>query len=105
MGKKNRIVGVEISPLGTSATTGLLYLPRVVAMMMENLVEWRNQSTQRKPAPAPLCPPQIPLSRPELEPGPTRWEAKTNRLSYGAVFNMGKSGSFVCISDFNSACV
>jgi hypothetical protein len=33
-------MGVEISPFGTSATTGLLYLPRVmVVMMMENLVE------------------------------------------------------------------
>jgi hypothetical protein len=30
-----------------------------------------NQSTRRKPAPAPLCPPQIPLAR----PGPPRWEA------------------------------
>jgi hypothetical protein len=32
---------VEISPLSTSATTGLLYLPRVTVMMMVNLVEWR----------------------------------------------------------------
>jgi hypothetical protein len=31
---------VEISPLGTSATTGLLYLPQVI-VMMENLVQWR----------------------------------------------------------------
>jgi hypothetical protein len=33
-----------------------------------------NRSTRRKPAPATLCPPQIPLVRPELEPGPPRWE-------------------------------
>jgi hypothetical protein len=43
---------------------GLLYLPLVI-MLMENLVEWRfvrgNRSTRRKPAPAPLCPPKIPL--------------------------------------------
>jgi hypothetical protein len=32
---------VEISPLGTSATTGPLCLPQVIVMMMENLVEWR----------------------------------------------------------------
>jgi hypothetical protein len=32
---------MEISPLCTSATTGLLYLPRVIVMTMENLVEWR----------------------------------------------------------------
>jgi hypothetical protein len=34
-----------------------------------------NRSTRRKPAPAPLCPPQILLARPGLEPGPPRWEA------------------------------
>jgi hypothetical protein len=44
---------------------GLLYLPMVI-VRMENLVEWigrGNQSTWRKPAPAPLCPPQIPLDQ------------------------------------------
>jgi hypothetical protein len=34
-----------------------------------------NQSTLRKPAPMPLCPPQIPLARPGREPGPPQWEA------------------------------
>jgi hypothetical protein len=34
-----------------------------------------NRSTRRKPAPTPLCPPQIPLDRPGREPGPPRWEA------------------------------
>jgi hypothetical protein len=34
-----------------------------------------NRSTRRKPAPAPLCPPQISLVRLRLEPGPPRWEA------------------------------
>jgi hypothetical protein len=35
-------VGVEsiLRPLGMSATTGLLYLPRVI-VMIENLVKWR----------------------------------------------------------------
>jgi hypothetical protein len=33
-----------------------------------------NRSTRRKPASAPLCPSQIPLARPGLEPGPPRWE-------------------------------
>jgi hypothetical protein len=44
---------------------GLLYLPRVI-VKMENLVEWigrGNRSTRRKPAPEPLCPPQIPLDQ------------------------------------------
>jgi hypothetical protein len=42
-----------------------LYLPWVI-VRMENLVEWigrGNRSTLRKPAPAPLCPPQIPLEQ------------------------------------------
>jgi hypothetical protein len=34
-----------------------------------------NRSTRREPAPKPLCPPQIPLARAGLEPGPPRWEA------------------------------
>jgi hypothetical protein len=43
----------------------LLYLPRVI-VRMENLVEWigrGNRSPRRKPALAPLCPPQIPLDQ------------------------------------------
>jgi hypothetical protein len=34
-----------------------------------------NQSTQRKPAPVPLCPPQTQLALPRYEPGPLWWEA------------------------------
>jgi hypothetical protein len=34
-----------------------------------------NRSTRRKPAPTPLCPPQIPLATPRRELGPPRWEA------------------------------
>jgi hypothetical protein len=34
-----------------------------------------NWSTRRKHAPTPLCPPQIPLTRPGREPGPPHWEA------------------------------
>jgi hypothetical protein len=34
-----------------------------------------DQSTRRKPAPTPLCPPQTPLARPGREPGPPRLEA------------------------------
>jgi hypothetical protein len=67
--------GVEsqLGPLDTSATSGLLYLLRVI-LRIENLVEWRlegeNRSTRRKPAPAPLSPPQIPLdqTRPRSRP-------------------------------------
>jgi hypothetical protein len=34
-----------------------------------------NRSTRTKPAPTPLCPPQIPLARPRREPGQPWWEA------------------------------
>jgi hypothetical protein len=51
--------------LGTAATTGLLYQPRMIGDSdcgeiggME--IGRGNRSTWRKPAPAPLCPPQIP---------------------------------------------
>jgi hypothetical protein len=67
--------GVRLSPLGTSA----IIWPIVPAPDNEDCVTVggmrtgrRNQSTQEKPAPMPLCPPQIPHG---LEPGPPRWEA------------------------------
>jgi hypothetical protein len=34
-----------------------------------------NRSTRRKPAPKPVCPPQIPLARLGCKPGPPRWES------------------------------
>jgi hypothetical protein len=39
-----------------------------------------NRSTRRKPAPTPLCPPQIPLARPVREPRLPRWEASDKLL-------------------------
>jgi hypothetical protein len=70
---------VKISPLGTSAATGLLYLPRVIVMMMENLVEWRLEGKTE------VLGENLPqrhffyhksqLARPGLETGPTGWEA------------------------------
>jgi hypothetical protein len=51
--------------LGTAATTGLLYQPRMIGdgdcgEICGMKIGRGNQSTRRKPAPAPLCPPQIP---------------------------------------------
>jgi hypothetical protein len=34
-----------------------------------------NRSTRGKPAPTPLCPPQVPLARPGCELGQPQWEA------------------------------
>jgi hypothetical protein len=62
---------VHLSPLITAATTSLLYQPKLT------VEEWRltvgNQSTHRKPAPVPLCPPQMTITG--LEPGLPRWKA------------------------------
>jgi hypothetical protein len=61
---------------------GLLCQTRVI-MMMEKLVEWwfgkGNRSTRRKPAPMPLCPPQIIHANPDRCGG----KQATKRLSYG----------------------
>jgi hypothetical protein len=42
-----------------------------------------NRSTRRKPAPVPLCPPQIPHACPYAKPGRRGGKPETNRLSYG----------------------
>jgi hypothetical protein len=57
--------GVILSPLGIAATTGLLYQPRMIddgdcGAIGGMKIDRGNRSTLRKPAPAPLCPPQIP---------------------------------------------
>jgi hypothetical protein len=52
--------------LGTVATTGLLYQPWMVGgggdcgVIGGMKIGGGNRSTRRKPAPVPLCPPQIP---------------------------------------------
>jgi hypothetical protein len=44
-----------------------------------------NRSTRRKPAPAPLCPPQIPLDKTRARtPDRRGGNPATNHLSYGA---------------------
>jgi hypothetical protein len=52
--------GVRLSPLGTAATTGLLYQPQMIDNGDCGTIGRGNRSIRRKPAPAPLCPPQIP---------------------------------------------
>jgi hypothetical protein len=61
-----------LGPLCTSAIAGLLYLPRADDGEFGGTKIGRgNRSTRIKPAPAPLCPLQIPLAK----PGTPRWEA------------------------------
>jgi hypothetical protein len=63
------IRGVRLSPLGTSATTGLLYQPQMIDDDDDDddcgaiggiKIGGGNRSTQRKPVPTPLFPPHIP---------------------------------------------
>jgi hypothetical protein len=79
--------GVRLSPLGTSATVGLLYQPRMIDNddygAVGGMRDGRgNRSTRRKPAPVPLCPPQIPHDL-GSNPGRLGGKTATNRLSYG----------------------
>jgi hypothetical protein len=57
--------GVGLSPLGTAATSALLYKPQMIddgdcGAIDGMKIGKENRSTWRKPDPAPLCPPQIP---------------------------------------------
>jgi hypothetical protein len=59
------ISGVGLSPLGTAATSGLLYKPQMIdeggcGAIGGMKIGRGNRSTRRKPSSAPLCPPQIP---------------------------------------------
>jgi hypothetical protein len=67
-----------VGPLGTSATEWLI-VPAPGDCDGGEFCGMKigrgNRSTRRKLAPAPFCPPQIPLARPGLEPGPPRWKA------------------------------
>jgi hypothetical protein len=59
---------VRLSPLGTAATTDLLYQPQMIddddcGAIGGMKIGRGNRSTRRKPAPAPLRPPQIPLDQ------------------------------------------
>jgi hypothetical protein len=52
---------MRLSPLGTAATTGLLYQPQMIddgdcGEIGGMKIGRGNRSTRRKPAPAPLCP-------------------------------------------------
>jgi hypothetical protein len=55
----------ETKSLGTVATSGLLYKPQMIdegdcGAIGGMKIGRGNRSTRRKPAPVPLCPPQIP---------------------------------------------
>jgi hypothetical protein len=68
--------GVELGPRGTSAT----YWPIVLSPgdyeageFGGMIIDRGNRNTRSKPAPVPLCPPQIPHDLTGRELGPPRW--------------------------------
>jgi hypothetical protein len=72
--------GVRLSPLGTAATTDLLYQPQMIddgdyGEIVGMKIGRENRSTRRKPAPPPIVHHKSHMTRPGLEPGPPRWEA------------------------------
>jgi hypothetical protein len=74
--------GVRLSPLDTSATNWFI-VPAPDANGYEACggmgIDKGNGNTRKKPAPVPLCPPQIPHD--DLGSKPV-----TNRLSFGMAF-------------------
>jgi hypothetical protein len=72
------ISGVGLSPLGTAATSGLLYKPQTIdegdcGAIGGMKIGRGNRSTRRKPAPPPHH--KSHMTRPGLEPELPRWEA------------------------------
>jgi hypothetical protein len=76
-----------LGPVGTSATPGLLYLPRVT-VMMENLVEWilagETEALGDNLPQRHTVHHKSHLPDPGLNPGRGGGKPATNRLSYGA---------------------
>jgi hypothetical protein len=66
-----------LGPLGTAATNRPI-VPGPADYdngEIGGMIGRGNRSTQRKPAPLPLCPPKTPHILTGHEPGPPRWEA------------------------------
>jgi hypothetical protein len=71
---------VGLSPLGTAATSGLLYKPQMIdegdcGAVGGVKIGRGNRSTRGKPAPAPLCPPQILYGQTRAQTRAAAWEA------------------------------
>jgi hypothetical protein len=80
--------GVQMGPLGTSATEWpIVPVPRDYddGEFGGMKIGRGNRSTRSKPAPAPLCPPQIALDQTRARtPGRRGGKPATNHLSYSA---------------------
>jgi hypothetical protein len=83
-------VGVQLGPLGTAATKKLIvpvpsdYDDGEIGGMIGR----GTRSTRRKPAPVPLCPPQVSHAAGTGNPGRCGGKPATNSLSYGTAFTI-----------------
>jgi hypothetical protein len=89
LGKDRTMDNVQNHNICTKAVYYLLYQPQMIddgdCEAFCGMKSGRgNRSTRRKPAPAPLCPPQIPHVDPGSIPSRRSGKPATNRLSYGA---------------------
>jgi hypothetical protein len=70
--------GVQLSPFGTAVTTGLLYQPQMITVIVEQLVEWRlAEKTEVLGENLPqrhFVHRKSHMTRPGFEPEPPRWE-------------------------------
>jgi hypothetical protein len=75
--------GVQLGPLGTAATNGLLCQPRVI--MMEKLVEWLAGETEvlGENLPSAALSTTNPTCCPDANPGRRGGKPASNSLSYG----------------------
>jgi hypothetical protein len=61
-----------------------------------------NRSTQREPAPVPLCPPQSPHDCSDVNPGRRGRKPATNRLSYGTAYRNCVTPSDLMINKYEA---
>jgi hypothetical protein len=71
-----------LGPLGTAATDWPI-VPDYDVEFGEMKIGRGNRNARRKPAPAPLCPPQIPDQTTGSNPGRRGRKLATNCLRYG----------------------
>jgi hypothetical protein len=92
--------GVQLGPLGTTATNRTIVLApgdyddeEIGGMMIGR----ENRSTRRKPAPVPLCSPQTLHACPDVNPDRRSGKPATNPLSYGTALNFLLESSVTCV--------
>jgi hypothetical protein len=83
--------GMRLSPLGTAATSGLLYQPQMIdegdcGAIGEMKIGRGNQSTGRNLPQRHFVHHKFHMTRPGLNPGRRGGKPATNRLSYGAAY-------------------